>query len=108
MEKKYPLKLFIIGFLMNVVGRFILLFLASFIFLVIGIWIKSCRIIGLGIFALDLLLSLIEQIRLRNAALHSDAPAFKEFQDAILSDNWQSNIKNILDDKTNSNHPSDE
>lgn len=97
--KKYPQSLFWIGFITNVVGRFFFLFFPALILLFIGIWVKECLIIGLSLLTIDIILSLIEQLRIRKTTLENDNPNFTEFQDAILSPDWRENIKNIVEER---------
>lgn len=108
MEKKYPLSLFIAGFITNIFGRFFFLFFPAVILLFIGIWVKVCLMLGLALLALDIALSFIEQLILRNVTLNSDNPNFAEFQDAMLSENWRDNIKNIIEGKISENQDDDE
>ena len=100
MNKKYPLSLFIIGFVMNIFGRFFFLFLPALILLIGGIWSKVSLYIGIALLVLDVILSFIEQLRIRNTTLEdSENPDFKEFRDAVLSPDWKNNIKNMVEDK---------
>lgn len=71
-------------------------------------WVKVCLIIGLGLLGLDIVLSFVEQLHIRNATLNSDNPNFTEFQTAILSKNWKDNITSIVENKTNENHDNDD
>lgn len=103
MNNKYPTDLFIIGFISNIFGRFFFLFFPAVILLIIGVWIKSCIIIGLVLLTLDIILSFVEQLRIRKATLSSDNPNFTEFQDLILSNDWKNNIINMVEDKINEN-----
>ncbi len=97
-EPKYPVNLFWIGFFMNMTKNFLLFFLAI-ILLIVGIWVKWCLILGLALLALDIIISLVEQIQIRNTTLNSDDPNFKEWQEAILSPNWKDNIINLTESK---------
>ncbi len=99
-DKKYPISLFVIGFLMNLTKNF-LLFLPSIIFLVLGIWVNWCLTLGIVLFLIDVIVSLAEQTQIRNATLHSDNSNFKEWQDAILSSDWKDNIINLTESQIN-------
>lgn len=107
MKKKYPVSLFIVGVISNMIGRFFFLFFPAVILIIIGIWVKVCLIIGLSLLGLDIVLSFIEQLILRNTTLNSSNPNFTKFQDAILSEDWRNNIMNIVDDKTSENKDND-
>ena len=95
---KYPVSLFVIGVLMNLTKNFFLL-LPSIILLIVGIWVKWCLFVGVALLLLDVIISLIEQIQIRNATINSDNPNFKEWQDAILSSNWKNNIMDLTESK---------
>lgn len=99
-EKKYPTSLFVIGFFMNLTKNLILFF-PGVILLIIGIWVKWCLILGIALLLIDVIVSLIEQIQIRNATVNSDNPDFKEWQDAILSSDWKDNIKDLTESKIN-------
>ena len=100
-NRKYPTSLFIIGFITNILFHFFWLFIPCIILLIIGIFVKPCLYIGLALLLIDILLSLIEQFRIRQAFLEeSDNPDFREFQDALSKDgNWRDNIGELLNQK---------
>ncbi len=97
-DNKYPVSLFVIGVLMNLTKNFFL-FLPSIILLIVGIWVKWCLFVGVALLLLDVTISLIEQIQIRNATINSDNPNFKEWQDAILSSDWKNNIMDLTESK---------
>lgn len=101
-DKKYPASLFVMGFIMNLTKNFIF-FYPGLLLLFIGIWSDICLKIGVCLLLADVAVSLIEQIQIRNATLNSDNPEFEDFQNAMLSENWMENIKNIVESKTESN-----
>ena len=100
-DRKHPTSLFIIGFITNILFHFFWLFLPSIILLIVGIFVKSCLYIGLALLLIDIVLSLIEQLRIRQAFLkESDNPDFRAFQDALSKDgNWKDNISELLNQK---------
>ena len=100
-NRKYPTSLFVIGFITNIVFHFFWLFVPSIILLIIGLFSKTCLNIGSALLFLDIILSLIEQIRIRQTCLkESDNPDFKELQDALSKDgNWKDNITEFLNQK---------
>ncbi len=100
-NRKYPISLFIFGFLMNVVFRFWVLFVLGIVFSVVGIFVKSFVNIGLAILLLDVALSFVEQIRLRQTFLEeSDDSDFEAFKDVMSKDgNWMENVRGFLNDK---------
>ena len=93
-NRKYPTSLFIIGFITNILFHFFWLFIPCIILLIVGIFVKPCLYIGLALLLIDILLSLIEQFRIRQAFLEeSDNPDFRAFQDALSKDgNWRDNL----------------
>ena len=100
-KRKYPTSLFIIGFLTNILFHFFWLFIPCIILLIVGILVKPCLYIGLALLLIDILLSLIEQLRIRQAFLEeSDNPDFRAFQDALSKDgNWKDNIVELVNQK---------
>ena len=86
MERKYPTKYFPLFVLTNFLFHYFWLFIPGIIFCFIGIWKPTCLWIGLVILALDLILSIVEQLRITKAAVsHSDNPEFNELMDAFCS-----------------------
>lgn len=84
MKRKYPLKMFLLGMAMNFIFHYFYLFLPGLIFCLIGIGNKKCLAIGLAFWLLDLILSFVEQLRIRKASLsESDNPEFNELMDAF-------------------------
>ena len=100
-NRKYPISLFTIGFITNILFHFFWLFIPCIILLIIGIFVKPCLYIGLALLLIDILLSLIEQFRIRQAFLEEcDNPDFRAFQDALSKDgNWRDNIGELLNQK---------
>ena len=100
-NRKYPTSLFIIGFITNILFHFFWLFIPCIILLIVGIFVKPCLYIGLALLLIDILLSLIEQFRIRQSFLEeSDNPDFRAFQDALSKDgNWSANIGELLNQK---------
>lgn len=107
-DKKYPASLFWMGFLMNFILKYIFLLLPALVLMIVGIWVKVCLVVGLVLLALDLLLSLVEQLCLRSAALRSQDTGFKDFQDVILSKDWDDNIRKIVEEKVREETDSNE
>ena len=99
-NRKYPLELFIFGFINNILFHFFWLFVPAVILLIVGIFVKSCLYIGLVLLAADVVLSFVEQMMIRNAFLaESDNPDFRAFQDAISREgNWRDNLGQLMDE----------
>ena len=84
MKRRYPLKMFLLGMAMNFIFHYFYLFLPGLILCLIGIWSQKCLAIGLACWLLDLILSFVEQLRIRKASLsESDNPEFNELMDAF-------------------------
>ncbi len=100
-NRKYPASLFIMGVATNVLFRYGWLFIPAIILLIVGIFVKTCLYMGLAILLLDIMISLIEQIKLRKTFLaESDNPDFQAFQDALSKDgSWQDNLGEFFSQK---------
>lgn len=100
-NRKYPTSLFVIGFITNILFHYFWLFLPCVVLLIIGIFVKPCLYIGLVILLIDIVLSFIEQIRIRQTVIEeSDNPDFRAFQDALSKDgDWKDNIGELLNQK---------
>ena len=106
MERKYPTKMFWFFVLTNFLFHFFYLFISGIILCIIGTWVKSCLWIGLTILGLDVILSIIEQLRIRKAAVsHSDNPEFNELMNAFCGTDGLDAVKNIVDEKIKSTTP---
>lgn len=98
-ERKYPMSLFLIGFITNIIFHFFWLFIPSIILLIVGIFIDGCRYAGLILLLVDIIVSFIEQMRIRQAMISdSDNEQFRQFQDAVSKDgNIFENIRNFVE-----------
>ena len=86
MEREYPQKMFWLFVLTNFLFHFFYLSVPGIILCIVGIWIKTCLYIGCAVLGLNLILSIVEQSRIRNAAVsHSENPEFNELMDAFCS-----------------------
>ena len=97
-DKKYPITLFLMGVVMNLLKNFILLLLAL-VFLVIGIGVQWCLELGLGLLALNVVIAFVQQLQIRNTTLSSDNLDFQQWQEAMLSPEWMKNIKEMTEHK---------
>ena len=104
MKRGYPAKMFWIFVLTNLLFRFFYLSIPGIILCIVGIWIKLCFYIGLVILGLDLILSIVEQLRLRSAAVsHGENPEFNELMDAFCSPDGLQAVGKVLNKKIRSN-----
>ena len=100
MERKYPTKMFWLFVLTNFLFHFFYLSVPGIILCIVGIWVKTCLWIGLAILGLDLILSIIEQLRIRKAArTPSDNPEFNELMDAFCGPGGFEALGKMLDEK---------
>ena len=84
MERKYPTKMFLFLVLMNFLFHHIYLSVPGFILLFVGFRARPCLWAGLAILIVDLVLSIREQLRIRDAAVSSsDNPEFNKLMDAL-------------------------
>ncbi len=83
MNNKCNPKLFLVGFLMNLMRKIPLLLIAVVLAL-IEIKNQACLYIAFGIFILALVWSLIQQIQIKYMVEHRDSPNFEPFAKAIL------------------------
>ena len=108
MQRKYPTKMFWLFVLTNFLFHFFYLSIPGIILCFFGIWVRSCLWIGLSILGLDVILSIIEQLRIRKAAVtRSNNPEFNELMDAFCSPGGLESFREVLDEKIKSS-PADE
>lgn len=106
MERKYPTKMFWLFVLTNFLFRFFYLSIPGIILCIVGIRVKSCLWIGVAILGLDAILSIIEQLRIRKAAVTpSDNLEFNELMDAFCGPGGLESVRKIVDAKTEATHP---
>ena len=106
MERKYPTKMFWLFVLTNFLFHFFYLSIPGIILCIVGIWVKPCLWIGLAILGLDVVLSIIEQLRIRKAAVTpSDNPEFNELMDALCSPDGLEAVRRIVDAKIEATPP---
>ena len=97
-ERKYPAKLFVIGFLFGVIIYRFYLFVPSIILLIAGTFVKPCYYIGCFILLIDLIMSLIWQIRIRNLVLNdNNNPSIQRFQEAFNEDDSLDEVIDVVD-----------
>ena len=100
MKSNYPAKLFWFFVFTNFLFHFFYLSIPGMILCIIGIWVKPCLWIGLAVLGLDAILSIIEQLRIRKAAVtSSDNPQFNAFMDAFYGPDGLDAAGKIVDEK---------
>lgn len=109
MERKYPSKMFWLFVLSNFVFHFFYLFVPGIILCIVGIRVRVCLWIGLAILGFDLILSLIEQMLIRKAAVSkSDNPEFNEMMDAFCGPGGIEDFRKVFEQKPESSKPAEE
>lgn len=98
--RKYNKQLFFLGFLQNVARKFLLI-LAAIVLAVAGIRVRGCLYGALGILALVLAWSLVQQLRIKYTVEHSDNPDFAPFAQAMTSENWKDAFTQAVGDPKN-------
>ena len=100
MIRKYSLKLFLIGLFLHFTAVYFYLFLPGIILSIMGIGNEKCLAVGLAILLVDLVLSFINQLRIRKIALQeSDNQQFNELVDAALDPNSPKTLDEIINEK---------
>ena len=106
MERKYPAKMFWFFVVTNFLFHFFYLSVPGIILCVVGIWVKPCLWIGLAILGLDIILSIIEQLRIRKAAVTpSDNPEFNALMDAFCGPDGLDAVRKVVDGKIKTTPP---
>ncbi len=99
MKRAYPAKLFWLMVIMNFLVHFFYLSLPGIILSIVGIWLRPCLWVGLGLLLLDFVLSTVHQMQIRKAAItQSDNPEFNALMDAFLGGGTEA-FQNVLNDQ---------
>ena len=100
MKRKYPLKLFVLGVILNLLLLQPVLLLLGVLLCIAGIWNMICLWIGIVILIFKLCFAILDQIEIRKASLtESDNQEYNKLMDAFLGgDNLQS-FKKLIDEK---------
>jgi hypothetical protein len=110
MKRKYPFTFFILGVFQNMIRYFLIGFI-GFVILIIGvIGVPICKIVGLFVVTIYLLLCIIEQLFIRSISLkESNNQEFNQFMDAAFGVNNDENalsaherIIKVVEDKIKS------
>ena len=100
MERKYPVKYFCLFVLTNFLFHYLYLFVPGVILCIVGIWSKTCLSLGLAVLILDLTLSVMEQLKLRKAAITpSDNQDFNAIMDAFCSPGGLQAVREVVEEK---------
>lgn len=84
MDRKYPTKMFWFFVLTNFMFHFFYLSVPGIILCIVGIWVKSCLWIGLAVLGLDVILSIVDQLRMWQKLPLYFAPQFSHLIFAMI------------------------
>lgn len=98
---KYPMSLFIVGVIMNMVVRHLLLFVSGFALIILMEKVSFFYYVGIVMIVFDFLLSLGLQMGIRKEVMsESDNPEIQRIQAALAKGGrWTDNVKDIVDEK---------
>lgn len=100
MKRKYPVKMFWLFVATNFVFHFFYLFVPGIILCVVGIWKRPCLWIGLAVLLLDWILSIIDQMKIRKAAITpSENQEFNKLMDAFCGPGGMEEFWDIVNKK---------
>lgn len=92
---QYPASLFWTGVALNILRSFLWL-MVSTVLLIIGRTTPWCAAAGLALFFAVIAVAIIKQLSYRHTVLHSDTPEFDDWQAAMLSPDWEENVKDMV------------
>ena len=99
MKRQYNKTLFWMGFVMNLTKN-VLLLLPGIVLCLIGLWVRPCLYIGAALLAIDVVFSLIEQLRIKKTVETSTNPNFEPWAEIMSKDNWSEALINAVNEKT--------
>jgi hypothetical protein len=95
-KPQYPASLFWTGVALNILRSFLWL-VVSTVLLIIGRTTPWCAVAGLALLVLVVAVAMIKQLSYRHTVLHSDTPEFDDWQAAMLSPDWEENVKAMVE-----------
>ena len=95
-KPQYPASLFWTGVALNILRSFLWL-VVSTVLLIIGRTTPWCAAAGLALLVLVVAVAIIKQLSYRHTVLHSDTPEFDDWQAAMLSPDWEENVKAMVE-----------
>ncbi len=98
MKRHYNRNLFWAGFLINLFRLFFIV-IPALILVIVGIWVRPCLFIGLGLLAIALIIAFIQQLAIKRTAETSDNPNFEPFAEAMCSDDWREKIDELVNER---------
>ena len=95
-KPNYPPSLFWSGVALSILRSFLWLILST-VLLLLGDKAPWCGAAGLAILALVVAIALIKQLSYRHTVLHSKDSEFADWQAAMLSPEWEENVKDMVE-----------
>ena len=95
-KPQYPASLFWTGVAINILRSFLWL-VVSTVLLIIGRTNPWCGMAGLALLVLVVAVAIVKQLSYRHTVLHSDTPEFDDWQAAMLSPDWEENVKAMVE-----------
>ena len=83
------------GVLANLLKNYILI-VSSALLMIAGIWIRECLSVGLVLLALDIFVSVSEELRARDAALNKN---HDEWEKEAIASRWKTLIDEAIEGK---------
>lgn len=96
-KRQYPASLFWMGVAAGILRSFFLLLLSTAL-LIAGTWHPLCAALGLTVLVGVMAVVVAKQLILRHVTLHSEDESFSEWQNAILSPDWQENVTDMTEE----------
>ena len=87
------------GILLNIIQKIPLILIAAVIG-IIGVWFRPCLFVSTGIVAVVLIWSFVEQLVLKHSVEHNDDPRFNSLTNAMMSDDWRKEMKDLAEEHT--------
>ena len=95
-KPQYPASLFWTGVALSILRSFLWL-VVSTVLLIIGRTTPWCAVAGLALLVLVVAVAIVKQLIYRHTVLHSDTPEFDDWQAAMLSPDWNENVKAMVE-----------
>ena len=95
-KPQYPASLFWTGVALSILRSFLWLAIST-VLLIIGRTTPWCAVAGLAILVLVVAVAIVKQLIYRHTVLHSDTPEFDDWQAAMLSPDWEENVKTMVE-----------
>jgi hypothetical protein len=93
---QYPASLFWSGVALSILRSFLWLVIST-ILLLVGRTTPWCAAAGLALLVLVVAVAIIKQLAYRHTVLHSHDPEFDDWQAAMLSPDWNENVKAMVE-----------